>query len=75
MSSALSATSLEWKAAETLRVLALTPRSMATLTAAFTAAPIVGKLVPRIGPMLGVRPDATRDVDISDLRNLIEGRR
>ena len=44
-------------------------------TAAFTAAPIVGKLVPRIGPMLGVRPDATRDVDISDLRNLIEGRR
>lgn len=44
-------------------------------TAAFTAAPIVGQLIPRIGPMLGVRPDATRDVDISDLRNLIEGRR
>lgn len=44
-------------------------------TAAYTAAPIVGELVPRIGPMLGVRPDATRDVDISDLRSLIEGRR
>jgi len=41
-------------------------------TAAFNAAPIVGRLVPRIGPMLGVKPDARRDVDISDLRNLIE---
>lgn len=36
-------------------------------TAAWNAAPIVGKLVPRIGPILGVRPDNTRDVDISDL--------
>ena len=43
-------------------------------TAAYTAAPIVNELVPRIGPMLGVRPDTTRDVDISDLRSLIEGR-
>lgn len=43
-------------------------------TAAFTAAPIVRELVPRIGPMLGVLPDADRDVDISDLRYLIEGR-
>jgi len=44
-------------------------------TAAFNAAPIVGRLVPRIGPMLGVRPDNNRDVDISDLRHLIEGRK
>jgi len=44
-------------------------------TAAFNAAPVVGRLVPRIGPMLGVKPDARRDVDISDLRNLIEGRK
>ncbi len=42
-------------------------------TAAWNAAPIVGKLVPRIGPMLGVRPDMHRDVDISDLRPLIPG--
>lgn len=42
-------------------------------TAAFNAAPIVGRLVPRIGPMLGVRPDNRRDVDISDLRYLVEG--
>jgi cell division protein FtsI (penicillin-binding protein 3) len=41
-------------------------------TAAFTSAPIVGKLVPRIGPMLGVQPDADRDVDISDLRYLVD---
>ncbi len=40
-------------------------------TAAFTSAPIVGKLVPRIGPMLGVQPDERRDVDISDLRYLV----
>jgi cell division protein FtsI (penicillin-binding protein 3) len=42
-------------------------------TAAYTAAPVVGKLVPRIGPMLGVLPDEQRDVDISDLRYLVEG--
>ncbi|UYV17450.1 peptidoglycan D,D-transpeptidase FtsI family protein [Porphyrobacter sp. ULC335] len=41
-------------------------------TAAFTSAPIVGKLVPRIGPMLGVQPDDSRDVDISDLRYLVD---
>lgn len=44
-------------------------------TAAFNAAPVVKNLVPRIGPMLGVRPHANRDVDISDLRFLVEGRR
>jgi cell division protein FtsI (penicillin-binding protein 3) len=41
-------------------------------TAAFTSAPIVGRLVPRIGPMLGVQPDESRDVDISDLRYLVD---
>ncbi|MCH2487325.1 MAG: penicillin-binding protein 2 [Erythrobacter sp.] len=40
-------------------------------TAAWNAAPIVGRLVPRIGPMLGVRPDNTRDIDISDIKPLI----
>lgn len=44
-------------------------------TAAFNAAPVVGRLVPRIGPMLGIRPDTNRDVDISDLRYLVEGRK
>jgi len=40
-------------------------------TAAWNAAPIVGRLVPRVGPMLGVLPDAHRDIDISDLVALI----
>ena len=40
-------------------------------TAGYTAAPIVGKLVPRIGPMLDVLPEANRDIDLSDLRPLI----
>ncbi len=40
-------------------------------TAAWNAAPIVGRLVPRIGPMLGVPPDDTRDVDLSDLAALV----
>src|SRR3546814_4051224 len=40
-------------------------------TAAWNAAPIVGRLIPRIGPILGVQPDMTRDVDISDLIPLV----
>lgn len=44
-------------------------------TAAWNAAPIVGRLVPRIGPMLGVPPDASRDVDMSDLTPLVPGAR
>ena len=40
-------------------------------TAAWNAAPIVGRVVPRIGPLLGVTPDAGRDVDVSDLTPLV----
>jgi cell division protein FtsI (penicillin-binding protein 3) len=43
-------------------------------TAGWTAAPIVGRLVPRIGPLLGVLPDETRDVDMSDLKPLVGGK-
>ena len=42
-------------------------------TAAWNAAPIVGRLVPRIGPQLGVLPDASRDIDLSDVRSLVGG--
>jgi cell division protein FtsI (penicillin-binding protein 3) len=42
-------------------------------TAAWNTAPIVGRVVPRIGPLLGVMPDATRDVDITDLAPLVGG--
>jgi len=48
-----------------------TAASSGQRTAAFNAAPIVGRLVPRIGPLLGVMPDDTRDVDISDLAPLV----
>ena len=40
-------------------------------TAAWNAAPAVGRLVPRIGPLLGIVPDEARDVDITDLSPLI----
>jgi cell division protein FtsI (penicillin-binding protein 3) len=40
-------------------------------TAAWNAAPIVGRLVPRIGPMMGVLPDDNRDIDMSDLEPLV----
>lgn len=40
-------------------------------TAGWTAAPVVAKLVPRIGPMLGVIPDDRRDVDVSELMPLL----
>lgn len=40
-------------------------------TAAFTAAPVVKNVVSRIGPMLGVVPDDSRDVDISELKPLL----
>lgn len=40
-------------------------------TAAWNAAPIVGRVVPRIGPLLGVMPDDQRDIDMSDLEPLI----
>jgi cell division protein FtsI (penicillin-binding protein 3) len=40
-------------------------------TAAYTAAPVIRNLVPRIGPMLGVMPDNKRDVNISELTPLL----
>ena len=40
-------------------------------TAGWTAAPVVRKLVPRVGPMLGVVPDEHRDVDVSELTPLL----
>ena len=40
-------------------------------TAAWNTAPIVGRVIPRIGPLLGIMPDETRDVDISDIAPLL----
>lgn len=49
--------------------------AMAGRTAYFNAAPIVGNLIRRAGPMLGVRPDNTRDVDVSEFEYLLKGKR
>ncbi len=40
-------------------------------TAGQVAAPSVGRIINRIGPLLGVIPDETRDVDMSDLQDAI----
>jgi cell division protein FtsI (penicillin-binding protein 3) len=40
-------------------------------SAAWTAAPVVSKVISRVGPLLGVIPDDSRDVDVSDLLPLI----
>jgi cell division protein FtsI (penicillin-binding protein 3) len=44
-----------------------TPRT----TAAWTAAPVVGRVISRTGALLGVTPDAGRDIDESELLPLI----
>ncbi|RYD62127.1 MAG: penicillin-binding protein 2, partial [Sphingomonadales bacterium] len=48
---------------------AQTPRT----TAAWTAAPVVARVVSRVGTILGVAPDPNRDIDVSDLLPLIWG--
>ena len=40
-------------------------------TAAWTAAPVVRRLIARTGPLLGVIPDAKRDIDVSELTPLV----
>jgi cell division protein FtsI (penicillin-binding protein 3) len=47
------------------------PESFGQTTAAYTAAPVVAKVIARTGPMLGVYPDTTRDVDLSDVTPLL----
>jgi cell division protein FtsI (penicillin-binding protein 3) len=40
-------------------------------TAAWNAAPVVGRTISRVGAMLGVVPDERQDIDVSDLMPLI----
>jgi cell division protein FtsI (penicillin-binding protein 3) len=35
------------------------------------AAPLAKRIIARIGPLLGVQPDLSRDIDVSDLMPLI----
>jgi cell division protein FtsI (penicillin-binding protein 3) len=37
------------------------------ITAAFTAAPVVGRVIQRAGSLLGVIPDTSRDLDTTEL--------
>ena len=46
---------------------AKTPRT----TAAWTAAPVVSRVITRTGPFLGVLPDSKRDIDVSELLPMI----
>ncbi len=46
-------------------------RSSGQTTAAYTAAPVVSRVIARTGPMLGVYPDQTKDVDVSDMMPLL----
>jgi cell division protein FtsI (penicillin-binding protein 3) len=45
--------------------------SFGLTTAAWTAAPVVSRVITRAGPLLGVQPDLNRDVDLSDITPLI----
>ncbi len=40
-------------------------------TAAFTAAPVVSKVIARTGPMLGVYPDQTKEIPLGDMVPLV----
>jgi cell division protein FtsI (penicillin-binding protein 3) len=42
-------------------------------TAAWTAAPVVSKVIARTGALLGIIPSATQDIDLTGMRHLVEG--
>jgi cell division protein FtsI (penicillin-binding protein 3) len=42
-------------------------------TAAWTAAPVVSKVIARTGPLLGIIPDDRRDINVSELLPLVAG--
>lgn len=52
-----------------------TPDTYGFTSAAWTVAPVVSKVISRSGPLLGVIPSATRDIDVSDLQPLVSDSR
>jgi cell division protein FtsI (penicillin-binding protein 3) len=48
-----------------------TTETFGLTTAAWNAAPVVSRVISRMGPLLGVIPDLSRDIDTSDLLPLI----
>jgi cell division protein FtsI (penicillin-binding protein 3) len=50
-----------------------TEANLGQTTAAYTAAPVVSRVIARTGALLGVTPSATRDIDVSDMAHLVQG--
>jgi len=48
-----------------------TKESYGFKTAGWMTAPLAKRIIARIGPLLGIQPDLTRDIDVSDLMPLI----
>jgi cell division protein FtsI (penicillin-binding protein 3) len=48
-----------------------TAETFGLTTAAWNAAPVVGRVISRTGAMLGVTPDTSRDIDVSQLLPLV----
>ncbi len=48
-----------------------TAANQGVTTAAYTAAPLVANVISRTGALLGVIPDANRDIDTSELLPLV----
>ena len=48
-----------------------TKQSYGFKTAGWMTAPLAKRIIARIGPLLGVQPDLTQDIDVSDLMPLI----
>ena len=46
-------------------------KSSGQTTAAYTAAPVVSRVIARAGPLLGVYPDMAKDVDVSELTPML----
>jgi cell division protein FtsI (penicillin-binding protein 3) len=44
-----------------------TAENFGLTTAAWTAAPVVSRVISRVGPLLGIIPDSNRDIDTSDI--------
>ena len=44
-----------------------TPANSGVTTAAWTAAPVVSRVIQRTGPLLGIIPDTSRDIDTAEL--------
>ena len=43
------------------------PETFGVHTAAWNVAPVVSRVVSRVGPFLGIEPDATRDVNMAEV--------